>query len=420
MLEALGLGPDEQRMYEALVDGAVTVSELRTALGMSTRRVRELLAELERLSLVGRYTGERRGEERFLPVAPEIAFESLLLAREEAIHRTRRHIQLLATRFRANAAGRDPVDLVEIVTGRAAVIQQVDQLQHSARHEIRGIDRPPYANSDPDRLDPKTGMMPVQAQMMRQGIGYRVIYDTDGLATFHRLDTDIEACAELGEEARVMADTPTKLLVADDRLALIPLRSAPHELASSVVVHPSGLLDALCEFFEVLWARALPLSEYLGNGAGDPRHSTAGAGGPGPEDARLLAMLTTGLTDQVMARQLGVSQRTFQRRLSALMERLDAGTRFQLGVRAASLGWLPQVADETAPAGGTGAPSASAGGSSGPAARKPARGAGGVTRRAPEPAAQPRTGVRASATRARGAPRTPRPAGPAARVRGAN
>lgn len=353
MLEALGLGPEQQRTYEALVDGAVTVAELRTALGMSTRRVRELLAELEQLSLVGRYTGERRGEERFLPVAPEIAFESLLLAREEAIHRTRRHIQLLATRFRANAAGRDPVDLVEIVTGRAAVIQQVDQLQHSARREIRGIDRPPYANSDPDRLDPKTGMMPVQAQMMRQGIGYRVIYDTDGLATFHRLDTDIEACAELGEDARVMAGTPTKLLVADDRLALIPLRSAPHELASSVVVHPSGLLDALCEFFEVLWARALPLSDHLSGGEADRRSTAGGArgpGGPGPEDARLLAMLTTGLTDQVMARQLGVSQRTFQRRLSALMERLDAGTRFQLGVRAAGLGWLPR-AEAQAPSG---------------------------------------------------------------------
>lgn len=347
MLEALGLAPDEQRTYEALVDGAVTVAELRTALGLSTRRVRETLTALEKANLVGRYKGERRGEERFLPVAPEVAFESMLLAREEAIHRTRRHIQLLASRFRANAAGRDPVDLVEIVTGRAAVIRHVDQLQRSARREVRGIDRPPYANSDPDRLDPKTGMMPVQAQMMAQGIGYRVIYDTTGLATFHRLDTDIEACVELGEEARVMADTPTKLMIADDRMALIPLRSAPHELASSVLVHPSGLLDALCEFFEVLWLRALPLSEYLGADSADRGRRPAGGGAPTPQDARLLAMLTTGLTDQVMARQLGVSQRTFQRRLSALMERAGAGTRFQLGARAATLDWLPHTDDAT-------------------------------------------------------------------------
>lgn len=340
MLEALGLDPVQQRTYEALVDGAVTVSELRAELGLSAARVRESLASLERLSLVGRYSEERGGgrpnEERYLPVAPEVAFESLLLAREEAIHRTRRHIQVLASRFRANATSRDPVDLVEIVTGRAAVIRQVDQLQRSAQHEVRGIDRPPYANSDPDRLDPKTGMMPVQQQMLRQGIGYRVIYDTDGLAAFHRLDTDVGAAAELGEDARVMANTPTKLMIADDRLALIPMRAAPNELASSVVVHPSGLLDALGEFFEVLWSSALPVSHYLGG-----TQEASAEDGPTPEDARLLALLTTGMTDQVMARQLGISHRTFQRRLHALMERLGVGTRFQLGVRASALGWVP-------------------------------------------------------------------------------
>ncbi|WP_236591839.1 helix-turn-helix transcriptional regulator [Streptomyces sp. NHF165] len=342
MLDALDLDPVQQQIYEALVDGAVTVPDLRSALGLGTARVRAALESLERLNLVGRFDADRPqgrgGEERYLPVAPEVAFESLLVAREEELQRTRRHIQLLATRFRANSEGRDPLDLVEIVTGRAAVIRQVDQLQRSARGEIRGIDRPPYANSDPDRLDPKTGMMPVQAQMLGRGIAYRVIYDTEGLATFdHRLNTDIEACAELGEEARVMADTPTKMLIADDRLALIPLRAAPHELVSSVVVHPSGLLEVLCEFFEVLWGRALPISEYLAG------RRPGASGGPDAEEARLLALLTTGMTDQVMARQLGVSYRTFQRRLHGLMERLGATTRFQLGMRAASLGWVPQA-----------------------------------------------------------------------------
>lgn len=336
MLEALDIDPIQQQVYEALVDGAVTVPELRAALGLSASRVRSTLASLEEMNLVGRYSGRRASDERYLPVAPEVAFETLLLAREEQIHRTRRHIQLLASRFRASSPGRDPLDLVEIVTGRAAVIRQVDVVQRSARQQIRGIDRPPYANSDPDQLDPKTGMMPVQAQMMRQGVGYRVIYDTEGLTRFHRLDADIGACAELGEDARVMVDTPTKLMIADDRLALIPLRSAPHELVSSVVVHPSGLLEVLCEFFEVLWGRALPLSEYL---AGRPQGA---ADGPTPDEARLLALLTTGMTDQVMARQLGVSYRTFQRRLHGLMDRLGATTRFQLGMRAASLGWVLQ------------------------------------------------------------------------------
>ncbi|WP_019545955.1 LuxR C-terminal-related transcriptional regulator [Streptomyces sulphureus] len=340
MLDALDLDPLQQQVYEALVDGAATVAEMRATLDLGATECREALVSLEKRNLVGRFPAERGGEERFLPVAPEAAFESTLLAREEEIHRARRHIQHLAARFRANGAGRDPADLVEIVTGRAAVIRQVDQLQRSARRQIRGIDRPPYANSDPDRFDPKTGMMPVQQQMLRRGLGYRVIYDTDGLATFHRLDTDIEAAAELGEDARVMAKAPMKILIADDRRALIPLRGTPHELASSVLVHPSGLLEALCEFFEVLWARAQPLSAYL---SGRPHRAV---GGPSSQEARLLALLTTGMTDQVMARHLGVSYRTFQRRLHALMQRLGVSTRFQLGARAAELGWVAQPTGE--------------------------------------------------------------------------
>jgi DNA-binding CsgD family transcriptional regulator len=357
MLEALDLDPVQQQAYEALVDGAVTLPELRAALGAAASRAREVLASLERLRLVERVAGVRGEPDRWLPVAPDVAFETLLTAREEQLHRARLHVQLLATRYRATTGARDPLDLVEVVIGRAAVIQAVDRLQRSARHEVRGIDRPPYANTGPDRTDPRTGMMPLQEETMRRGVGYRVLYDTAGLrgtdavGPFHSLDTDLAACAELGEDARVMSGTPTKMMLADDRCGVIPLRTTPYEVASGVVVHQSGLLEALGALFEVLWERAQPLF-------GAP-------GGPDPVDARLLALLTTGLTDPVMARQLGISHRTFQRRLRALMERVGATTRFQLGARAAALGWLADGGADSGPgagadAGGPAFPEASA------------------------------------------------------------
>jgi hypothetical protein len=344
MLEALDLDPVQQQAYEALVDGAVTLAELRAALGPAAGRARDVLAGLERLQLVERVAGPRGEPDRWLPVAPDVAFEALLAAREGELQRARRHVQLLATRYRATTGARDPMDVVEVVIGRAAVIQAVDQLQRSARHEVRGIDRPPYANTGPDRTDPKTGMMPLQEETMRRGVGYRVIYDTAGLegtggvGPFHSFDTDLAACAELGEDARVMSGTPTKMMLADDRIGVIPLRTTAYEVASGVVVHPSGLLEALGSLFEVLWAHAQPLA--------------GPAGGPDRDDAQLLALLTTGLTDPVMARQLGISHRTFQRRLRTLMEGVGATTRFQLGARTAALGWL---GDGTPPPDGTGA-----------------------------------------------------------------
>jgi len=101
-----------------------------------------------------------------------------------------------------------------------------------------------------------------------------------------------------------------------------------------VVVHPSALLEALGALFESLWARALPLPL--------PGEELATEDRPSREEARLLALLTTGLPDVVIARQLGLSYRTYQRRLRELLSRLGAETRFQAGVRAVLLGWIPR------------------------------------------------------------------------------
>jgi DNA-binding NarL/FixJ family response regulator len=59
------------------------------------------------------------------------------------------------------------------------------------------------------------------------------------------------------------------------------------------------------------------------------------------EEARnLLMLLASGLTDQGIARSLGWSIRTTQRRIHALMDDLGASTRFQMGMSATTRGWL--------------------------------------------------------------------------------
>ena len=54
----------------------------------------------------------------------------------------------------------------------------------------------------------------------------------------------------------------------------------------------------------------------------------------------LLTMLSAGMTDEAIARQLGVSARTVQRRISDLMETLGSRNRFQAGVQAVRHGLL--------------------------------------------------------------------------------
>lgn len=54
----------------------------------------------------------------------------------------------------------------------------------------------------------------------------------------------------------------------------------------------------------------------------------------------VIRALDAGVTDEVAARQLSISLRTYRRHVASIMERLDITTRFQLGARAAELGLL--------------------------------------------------------------------------------
>ena len=57
-----------------------------------------------------------------------------------------------------------------------------------------------------------------------------------------------------------------------------------------------------------------------------------------PEAREILRARGAGLTDEAAARRLGTSLRTYRRRVAELMAALEAGSRFQAGVRAGELG----------------------------------------------------------------------------------
>ena len=54
----------------------------------------------------------------------------------------------------------------------------------------------------------------------------------------------------------------------------------------------------------------------------------------------MLRLLAGGLTDEMIARRLGVSVRTARRAASDLLSRLGARSRFQAGARAVAREWL--------------------------------------------------------------------------------
>jgi Sugar-specific transcriptional regulator TrmB len=323
VLAAVGVDATDQAVYESLMDGPASLAELERAGHVDRARLRTSLGRLEEAGLVGRLAGS---PVRYAAASPDVALEALLLRQGERLQRARLYAQRLAARHRRASAGDDPLSLVEVVSGRLAVLQRFEHVQRGACHEIRAIDKPPYAT-------PAGNRNPIEAELLGKGIRYRVIYDPGGLTDYHDLRADLELSTALGEHARVLPGAPTKLILADDRIGLIPLQAAPPTIESIVVVHPSALLEALAALFESLWSRALPL----------PLHADGDVPKDGPtrDEMRMLTLLTTGVPDVVIARQLGLTYRTFQRRLRELLTRLGAETRFQAGIQAVRRGWLP-------------------------------------------------------------------------------
>jgi predicted transcriptional regulator len=324
LLEGLGIAIGEETAYRALLrHGPATLSELAAETGSSPAAIRRMLPRLEDLGLVSRLAGRPL---RVVATAPDVAVDLLVARRQEELSHSRAAAALLASEV-AERDGPRPEEVLEVVTGRDAVARRYLQLERTATRELLVLVHPPYAvdvgDDHENRPPADRGRPPVV-----RGIYSPQAFERPGMLAHTR-----RAIAD-GEHAR-LGQVPVKLAVADARTAMLPLVSdQDRAVESALVVHPSALLDALVGLFETLWKAAVPL-----------RLSTDGLepeARPQPSDAEVLALLAAGMKDEAIARQLGLSPRTVQRRVQVLCERLGATTRFHAGFLAARQDLLPR------------------------------------------------------------------------------
>lgn len=311
VLAELGITERQEAVYTTLIERpGAGPDQLAARSGLGRAAVSRVLGELVRDGLVTRMPGRAA---RYTAVAPTLALDVLVRQRSERLDAARHAIALLGERFDTASRLDGTGEIVEIVHGQSAVHRRWLQLQRSARSVIRVFDKPPY-------IDPGN---PAEPGILTRGIAYRTVYDSSALDVPGKLPGIWEA-HEAGEDCRVARDVPLKLFIADTRMAIAPLRDSA-DVESAVVVHASTLLSALVALFESVWARALPLQEH--------RRHPDGTRELDELQTKLLNLLDTGLTDEAIARHLGLGYRTVQRRISELMELYGAHNRYQLGVQ---------------------------------------------------------------------------------------
>jgi Sugar-specific transcriptional regulator TrmB len=322
-LNAIGIPPVDSQIYTALIrHPRTTAADLAEHCGLSAQQVTRGLSRLTVSGMASRVPGR---PPLYLAAAPDVALGELASAKAAELRGVRATIEELMEVFREASRFTHPAELVEVVTGADNISGRVARLQESAQVQIRGFDRPPY-------IDRPGGNLDDEHRRLTDGIRYRVIYDREAIAIPGRLHNDILVSSAQGERSRVRPELPIKMLMADEQIAVIPISSSPHVADAAYVIHPSALLDALVTLFEAEWARAVPLAKMIGD---DQPEQTVDA-----ETGTLLTLLAAGQTDAGIARALGWSPRTTQRRVQQLMQNLNATTRFQAGMNAKERGWL--------------------------------------------------------------------------------
>jgi len=321
MLEAAGLTDEEENAYRLLVGALDGVADAVAAkLGIDVGAAAAVLESLQSKGLVSRVNG------RYVPNPPDVALGPLLLRGQESLEWARSAVTQLAEEYRGNLRRRDANQLVEVLTGSAAIRQQLRNLQGSARTEIVWFCKAGHVAMTSEENDE-------EFDALAAGIRYRVLYEQALLEEPGMIENLAKGIRQ-GEEARAVPTLPVRLAIADSSIGLCPLVPAADGVGepTAALIRDSSLLAAFAALFESYWDRGSPIRL---DGSTEAQRPAL------PDDERyLLSLLVAGVTDKAIASQLRISQRTVQRRIYDLMRRANAETRMQLAWQATRLGWL--------------------------------------------------------------------------------
>ncbi|MFE2527964.1 hypothetical protein ACFXEL_27415 [Streptomyces sp. NPDC059382] len=219
---------------------------------------------------------------------------------------------------------------LEILSGAEDITTRVRHMLAGAQSEVLILDRPPGTRGLPDPVPDGEALGPAIGDLLDRGVIVRTVLDREWMKHPGRPQT-LGALTERGLQARVGACLPTRLIVVDGHSCLLPPSTAGEGAEPALVPDGALLRRAVLPLFETLWDRATPV--------GNPdSHLTA-------PQRELLSLLASGLKDEAIARRLGVHVHTARRRISGMLDDLDAGTRFQAGAQAAIRGWLDRAAE---------------------------------------------------------------------------
>ncbi|MFF0266685.1 LuxR C-terminal-related transcriptional regulator [Kribbella sp. NPDC004536] len=327
MLEPLGVDEATFAVYHALLSHPdSTPEQIASLLQKPLADVQALMDKLRLLELLVPTWTNPDGEHA---VHPRVGLSGLAERRRTELNKMLGELkeaeasaEVIAEQYNELLTSRSTGD-VEVLKGRANASRRIEELALKTRETFWGLIPAHF-----DETMPASEKSP-DTEVLRRGIKMRTVYlqsmteskQAQGYAaTIHRL----------GGEVRVTPTLPMRLLLFDEEVAVMPMD--PENPTAGAVIHRTpAVVSVALALFDAYWSRATEMFDP------DDRDDETPLT---PHESEVLRLLAGGAKDEQVARLLGISLRTARRITANLSERLDAASRFELGVAAAKRGWV--------------------------------------------------------------------------------
>lgn len=209
---------------------------------------------------------------------------------------------------------RGGANALELVTDPAALQIMIGELIASAESEV--LTCHPGGGRRPETLE---GAVVRDEAMLARGVRMRTLYQHT--ARYSRPTAAyVERVTALGSQVRTVGDGLMRMILVDGHTGLMEVQD---DIKAALIVREPNVVHFMEQTFERCWAEAEPFSTTVG-----------------PDQARsisdelrqtIVRLLAEGLEDKVIARRLGMSERTCQRHIAEIMRAVGAKSRFQAG-----------------------------------------------------------------------------------------
>lgn len=327
-MSVIGLSPEAEEIYRHFLrnpgDG---VGSVRRGLDWDPDTIEVAIESLSRLSLL-----DISDRHRVVATDPRVGLERVIEQRLQELNNEIRKVlaarELIASFADDQERGESQVRTlaIERVQGLEHVRQRIDDLAFFSYKETLAL----HPGGPLSQQAIETAL-PLDARSLRRGLILKGVYHPKALED-SRMAAYLREIVDLGAQVHITDDPMDRMVIFDRSVVVVPINPKDSSRGALLVREP-GLVSQMVAYFESVWQGAGDLREHLGENPEEPPALSE-------LESRVLGALANSDKDDIAAREINVSVRTYRRYVADLMTRLGAVNRFQAALRAREKNWI--------------------------------------------------------------------------------